>query len=557
MKFSNFLPYITPHRRVLFSILALLLAGSLLALLNPWIAGQLTQVLLGSGEGVFSNIPFILLLWLALLALKAVLSFATQYLIGATGETITANLRTRLHDHVQALPMSYYHAQRPGDMLALFSNDAEVISRFVTGTLVQLLPLLLTFAGAFVMMFTIAPSIAILAVCLLPLYYLAMKLIGRRIRPLSKQWVDSYAGMIAFVEENLGLIPVIKAFSREPWEAKRFAGKNTRLLGVSKQQLFIQSLLSPAIQFLAGLGLLLLLWLGSLQLQSGQLTPAELVSLLLYAMLLSSPIGSLANVYGQVQRTRGAAERILTFFTVQEEPVGDGELDLPAVSGGFSFENVSFAYAGKPPVLQGLNLTVAAGETIALTGENGSGKSTLVHLLMRMIDPDQGRILIDGHDTREVSVASLRAQIGLVAQHTLLLNGSVSDNIAYGRPLANPDEVEQAARAAHAHEFIARLPEGYDTVIGDQGLRLSGGQRQRISLARTLLKDPAILILDEATSMFDPAGEEGFIEECQQLFSEKTVILISHRPASLALADRVLELKTGKLKTGKLKAGKL
>ncbi|RLA39210.1 MAG: hypothetical protein DRR42_27560, partial [Gammaproteobacteria bacterium] len=288
MKFSDFLPYITPHRRVLFSILGLLLGGSLLTLLNPWIAGQLTLSLLGDGESFFPNIRSMLLVWLGLIALKAVLNFGTQYMVGATGETITASLRTRLHDHMQVLPMTYYHGQRPGDILALLSNDAEAISRFVTETLVQLLPLLLTFAGAFVMMLLIAPSIAFLAVLLLPLYFIAMKVIGRRIRPLSKEWVESYADMITFVEENLGLIPAIKAFNREAWEARRFKIRNSRLLGVSKRQLFIQSILSPAITFLAGLGLLALLWLGSLQLESGDLSAADLVSLLLYAALLTS-----------------------------------------------------------------------------------------------------------------------------------------------------------------------------------------------------------------------------------------------------------------------------
>ena len=199
-------------------------------------------------------------------------------------------------------------------------------------------------------------------------------------------------------------------------------------------------------------------------------------------------------------------------------------------------------------MLQGLDLHIAAGETIAITGPNGVGKSTIAHLLMRMADPDSGQILIDGTDIAQVSLASLRGQIGLVAQHTLLVNGTVAENIAYGQPLVKQASIEQSARAAHAHEFVSHLPDGYETVIGDQGLRLSGGQRQRISLARTLLVDPPILILDEATSMFDPAGEEGFIAECRDLLGGKTVILITHRPASLGLADRILKLSIAELK---------
>jgi ABC-type multidrug transport system fused ATPase/permease subunit len=294
---------------------------------------------------------------------------------------------------------------------------------------------------------------------------------------------------------------------------------------------------------MAGLGMLLLLWLGSVRLAAGELTAADLVSLMLYAMLLTQPLRSLANVYGQVQQTRGAAERVIEFLNERPEPDDEGKPALPPATGDIRFERVHFHYPGGKPVLQGLNLYIAAGETVAITGPNGVGKSTIAHLLMRLADPDAGQIFIDDRDIAEVSLASLRGQIGLVAQHTLLVNGTVAENIAYGQPLVDQAQIERAARAAHAHEFIRHLPKGYDTVIGDQGLRLSGGQRQRVSLARTLLIDPPVLILDEATSMFDPAGEAGFIDECRHLLLGKTVILITHRPASLALAERVLNLE--------------
>jgi ATP-binding cassette subfamily B protein len=542
LKYSALLYIVTPHRRTLLLILLLLLADSAAALASPWMAGLLTKSILGGNESGLPAFQLILLAWLALLAVKSLLSFSTSYLIGGTGENMAARLRSRVYEHLQILPMAFYHEKRPGDLLTLLSNDARSISSFVTNTLVQLLPLTLTLLGAFIIMAWLDPVIALLAALLMPFYYLAMKLLGRRIRPITKQWIKSWSGMISLVQENLGLIPAIKAFSREPLEAGRFEEKNTDVLDLSRQQILIQSILSPAISFLAGVGLLLLLWVGISHVESGNLDTAQLVSLLLYAMLLTRPISGLANVYGQVMRTRGAADRLMEFFDTQAEPVYQGKADIGEIEGAIEFRDISFAHPGRPILLDNYNLKIQAGETIALIGPNGAGKSTLVHLLMRFIEPASGQILVDGKDISEVDLHSLRNQLGLVAQNTLLLNGTVAENIRYGNPMASQADMEKAAQSARADLFIGELPDGYETIIGDQGVKLSGGQRQRLSLARTLLKDPPILILDEATAMFDPQGEESFIEECHELLHQRTVILITHRPASLALADRIIAL---------------
>jgi ABC-type multidrug transport system fused ATPase/permease subunit len=273
----------------------------------------------------------------------------------------------------------------------------------------------------------------------------------------------------------------------------------------------------------------------------------ELVTLILYCLLLLNPLRTLAGVYGQVQAARGAADRIVAFFSQPCEPADPGSKKLARSAGSIRYENVSFNYPRRGPLLNGLELAIRPGETIAITGENGAGKSTIGHLLLRYLEPSAGRVLVDGIDISDVTLNSLRRQVGLVAQQVLLLNASVSENIGYGKPAASREAIQNAARAARAHDFICTLPEGYDTVIGDQGVRLSGGQRQRIALARTLLINPPILILDEATAMFDPAGEAAFIAACHQALSRKTVILITHRQASLALADRVLVLRDGKL----------
>jgi ATP-binding cassette, subfamily B, bacterial len=544
VQFSLLLQYITPHRRVLFIVLGLLLAGSLLSLANPWMAGLLTASVMDEGEQAI-DVRLLLALWMGLLVIRSLLSFASQYFIGNTGERITSEMRSRLYQHLQALPVGYYQQRRAGDTLTLLSTDAAIISSFVTDTLVQLLPALLTFGGAFLMMAWLDWSIAILVVVFLPAYFVAMKVVGRKLRPLSRAWVDANSHLVSVVEENLGMLPAIKAFTRETHEQGRFEEANQRLYTLSRQQWKIEATLSPIISLLGGLGVLVLLWVGTGHIESGQLAASSLVSLLLYAMLLMNPLGTLANVYGQVQRTRGSAERIIEFLREQPEPADDGDLVLEGVRGHIQFRDVSFGYPGRASILQRFNLEIPAGETLAITGPNGAGKSTLAHLLMRFADPKGGSVLIDGVDTREATIASVRAQIGLVAQNVLLLNGTVAENIAYAEPAVSQEKIEAAARAAHAHAFIQELPDGYDTVIGDQGIRLSGGQRQRLSLARTLLKDPPILILDEATAMFDPAGEKAFIEECHELLQAKTVILITHRPASLALADRTLKMELG------------
>ena len=481
--------------------------------------------------------------WLGLVAIRSIVSISSQYVISITGEKMLVGLRSRLYEHMQILPMRYFHERSPGESLALLSNEASTVSYFVTNTLVQLLPLSLTLIGALAIMFMLDAQIALLAALLLPIYYLAMKVIGRRLRPLSAAWMESYSRMYSLVEENLGMLPMIKAFVREKIEESRFETRNQDLFSISRRQILVNAILGPSITFLASAGLLLLLWMGISHVESGQLETSGLVSLLLYAMLLTQPISGLANVYGQVQSTRGAADRLQVFFAEQAEPDEKGQTDLPAVKGSIEFNDVSFSYPGRDPLLKHFNLKIDAGETLAITGPNGAGKSTLAYLLMRFDNPSSGRILIDDNDISQFNLKSLREQIGIVSQNTLLLNGTVRDNLVYGRFDASEEEIETAALAARANEFIEQLPDDYNTIIGDQGIKLSGGQRQRLSLARTLMKDPPILILDEATSMFDPEGEAGFIDECKDLLHQRTVILITHRPASLALADRIIKLE--------------
>jgi len=535
-----------PHRAALALCVLLMLAETTAALAVPWLGGALAGAWLPGGAVALSTTT-ILAAMLALFAVQALLRFANAVVLGGTAERIASELKVRVYDHLQALPLSFFHQRRHGETLALLTSDVYVIGEYLAGTAVALLPLAATVAGALAMMFRLEPAMAALAMLAVPLFYLAAKIAGRRLRPLASELQEEHAAAVAIADENLGMLPAIKSFTRERHESARYRNQVDRILRLTTRQLRIQAALGPALQFVAAAGIVALLWLGGARVTGGALSPQELVSFLLYAMLLTRPVAGLADVYGSTQTARGALARLTRALDEKPEPAADSGATLPPARGAIVFDQVSFAYPGRPPALDGLDLRIAAGETVAIVGPNGAGKSTLAHLLMRLHERGGGTIAIDGHDIATVSLESLRSQIGVVPQHVLLFNASVRDNIAYGRAGATDDAIERASRLARAHDFVDALPHGYDTIVGDRGVRLSGGQQQRLALARALLKDPPILILDEATAMFDPQGEIEFLEASREALAGRTVLLITHRPASLAVAQRVLRMENGRI----------
>ena len=541
------LALVAPKQRTALAAAAvLMIAESAAVLAVPWLGGRLAGALLEGGAAPGVVAPTLSAL-LALFAVQALLRFGYSYLLGAAAERIVSGLRVRLYDHLQALPLAYFHQRRHGETLALLTRDVFVLGGYATGTLVALVPLLFTVAGALLALFVLQPWLALCAALAIPLFYLALKIVGRRLRPLAAQLQDEHAQAVAIAEENLGLLPAIRTFTRERQESARFREQVERIVRLSHRQLRIQAALGPAVQFVAALGIVALLALAAAEIADGRMAPAALVSFLLYALLLTRPVAGLADVYGQTVTARGALARLLAALgEPPEAPAATGST-LPPVRGAIDFEHVAFAYPGRPPALRDMTLRIAAGEAVAIVGPNGAGKSTLAQLLMRLHERTAGRIAIDGIDIGGVSLESLRRQIGVVPQHVLLFNASVRDNIAYGRADATDAEIEAAARRARAHEFVAALPHGYDTSIGDRGVRLSGGQQQRVALARALLKDPPILILDEATAMFDPQGEAEFLEQARDALAGRTVLLITHRPASLAVADRIVRMDGGRV----------
>lgn len=530
-----------PYRRALLVAMSLMLLQSLAMLANPWLAGCFSTA-------IFQHRAVVHLLqaWFALIVFQSVLGYAVATGLQKVTVKLIADASIRVFDHLQSLPLHWHQDRQRGDVLSLLTQDVSRLGYFVTQTVTPLLPLLLTCCGALLMMLLIEPWVALGVAVLMPALFIAVRLVGRRLRPLGHELGQAYGRQAAIAEQSLVMLPIVKAYAREDAESARFGAQTRELQDLEIVQTRLQSLVGPTIQVIAAAAVLLLLWFTSREVALGMMSPGDLVSLLLYGLLLTQPLSALAAVYGQIQSARGAARRLIDLLGEASEPE-DGTCEPETVRGEISFEQVDFGYRQRAPVLRGLELSMRAGETVAVTGLNGAGKSTLVHLILRFADPARGRILLDGRDLREFTLRGLRRHIGLVSQDVLLFNASVSENIAYGRVSPTQRQIEDAARAARAHDFVQGLSDGYATIVGDQGVKLSGGQKQRIALARAMLKDPAILILDEATAMFDPAGEREFIDECHDLLRHRTVLLITHRPASLALADRVLRLEQGRL----------
>jgi len=532
-----------PHLPGLLLALGLMLVQSVATLAQPWLGGVLTsRLVVGDAYGT--------LMWtlFGLIVAQATLGYMATIQLQRVSGRLVADATAEAYAHLQALPLAWHQARRRGDVLALLTGDIHRLGTYLTVTLVPLLPLLFTFIGALVLMARLAPVVAIAVGVAMPLFFVGLKTVGRRLRPLGHASMQAWADQSALAGQNLELLPLIKAFATTDAELANVRCKAEQVHATSLRQARLQGAIAPVVH-VAGAGMVLLLL--------GFATPmvlrtdtgiGALVSVFLYGLVLIIPLSQLARVYGDTQAALGTMQRVLDMFSAVPE-ADTGSVETMPFDCELRFHQVGFAYPGRPALFQGFDLVVRKGETLALTGTNGAGKSTLVHLLLRLVVPQAGCISIGGIDIRDIRLATLRSGIGLVSQQVMLFNDTIGANIAYGNPHAEQADIERAARVARAHDFIAALPDGYATTIGDQGVMLSGGQKQRIALARALLKDPPILILDEATALFDPAGEVEFINECRDVLQQRTVILITHRPASLALADRVLHLDSGMLES--------
>ncbi|MEM9312047.1 MAG: ABC transporter ATP-binding protein, partial [Pseudomonadota bacterium] len=527
-----------PYRGELALICAVTLLSSIATLIVPWLAGQLLGGLLGELD--ISLPQTVSLLILALLVMTG-LNIAVSLLSELASGRILAGLRLEAYSHVQSMPVQSHEQAHLGDMLALVTYEVKILSTFLTNTLATMPSNLFTAAGAMVLLFILDPAMAFIVPLLVPIYVLVFKLTGRRLKRLSRFARNAEVEVFSQAETDLEMLPAVKSFAREDAYRQQYAERLEEARQRQLAQARVAALVGPITSLVAGLSAIGILVLGTLSVLGNENpSPSELFAFLFYAALLTMPAGNLAKIYGEFQWAGGTLARLSEVLAAPREDGYQKTAQTGRASGAITFEGIRFAYPGRGLVLNDVDLKIDAGEVVALTGPNGVGKSTLVRLLLRFYEPQKGRITLDGADIRDLNVQHLRRQIGYVPQHALLFNGSVADNIAMRAPDATRSAIRAAAQLSGAWDFVKDLPGGLDTVIGDKGVRLSGGQRQRVALARAMFADPPIYIFDEATSMHDIPSEVAFVETCIEALSDSTIILITHRPASLALADRVL-----------------
>lgn len=488
---------------------------------------------------------------LALALVQGAIDFFRLYLTAVMGQRIIFEIRSAVFEHLSRLSFSFYDRARSGDLMSRVTADVEALNNFFGRAAVIMVTNVLTVIGVFVVLMTWDWRLALVYLACIPLVVHGMSVYATRVRPAMGQARRALSGLSSALQESLAGFLVVKLFGREAFEEKRVGRQSQRVLTANLETARITSLWMPYAHVIMGVATALVLWIGGWRVISGAVTLGTLIGFTTYIQVLLRPIRQTGMMLSSTLQALAAAERVFELLDtrpeVQDAP---GAVPLPPVQGTVRFENVTFAYAGdtsapQDPALSGVTLEARPGEMVALVGPSGAGKSTLVHLLPRFYDAQSGRITIDGHDIRQVTVKSLRDAIGIALQSVFLFDASIGENIAYGNPHATHKEIEDAARAAQMHEFITSLPLGYGTPVGERGVRLSGGQKQRIALARVLLTDPRILILDEPTSSVDVATERLMQQALDVARAGRTTFVIAHRLWTIQHADQILVLRDG------------
>jgi ATP-binding cassette, subfamily B, bacterial MsbA len=539
--FRRLLVYTRPYLGRLSLAAISLFVSSSMSLVFPWIVRNLVDSVFVHHDQHALNLITISLFVVFLL--QAGFNFTQNYLSGWVGERIIADMRRALFAHLQSLSQGFYADHRTGELMSRVTNDVNAVQNVVSGNLLSLLQQVVTLAGSIAIIFYLDWRLSLLMLVVTPLIALTAAVFGRQLTRVARRVQEELGNATTVLEETLANVRVVQAFTREPHEIARYGGLVEHVFRLTLGRIRLRASLVTLMTFLTFGAITIVLWFGGREVLAGHLTPGGLISFLFYIFLIAGPLGTLTNLYGQTQEAMGAAGRV---FEVLDTAPGIADLagawPLPPLRESLELEDVRFAYIPEREVLRGVSFKVEAGRMTALVGPSGAGKTTIASLIPRFYQPTGGRILIDGMDIGRGTLESLRGQIALVPQEPVLFGISVRENIAYGRLDASEAEIIAAAEAANAHQFILKLPEGYDSLVGERGVKLSGGQRQRIAIARAILRDPRILILDEATSSLDNESERLVQEALERLMAGRTTLVIAHRLSTILRADLIVVL---------------
>ena len=512
--------------------------------------GVQTLIAVGFASDSIAGLQQAMLTLLAIASAIAAGTFTRFYFVSWLGERISADLRAEVFNNLVNLHPSFFEENRPGEIMSRLTTDTTLLQTIIGSSLSMALRSMLTLSGAVIMMFATNWKLSLFIVVGVPAILVPILFFGRKIRKLSSASQDSMAQVGTYAGEVIHQLKTVQAFNRQEFEQGMFKGEVESAFDVAKQRIRNRALLIGVAIFVVFTSMIGMLYSGGSDVINGVMTAGELGAFIFYAVMLGSGFATVSEVWGEVQRAAGAAERLIELMNAESELIEPHEsAELDTQDAAIEFKDVSFAYPSRPNqwALEGFNLRINAGESVALVGPSGAGKSTIFELIQRFYDPQQGEIQFGTTAIKQTSLMELRAQIAVVPQQPVLFSTTVRNNIAYGQPKCTSDQIEQAARAAHAHDFIEQLPDQYDAYLGEQGVRLSGGQKQRIAIARAILKDPRVLLLDEATSALDTESEHHIQTALAELMQDRTTVIIAHRLSTILHVDRIVVVDRGKI----------